>query len=136
MSKKSTKKNSYKAAIIGIGSIFAIGMIFVFFFFDNNLSTKQYYQDAYFVKMEETGSTGRSSIHVRWFYTFKLDDGSEIAVSYLVRPDSIKPQYKQNQKAKIFYRKGYFTKRIFYDGFEFYENPTDSTNEFEKMIKN
>lgn len=113
---------SSKLFLIGfVALMLAIG----FFILDDALSKRSHTIDGAFVSLFETGTTGQSGIHESRRFTFDIGDGELVTISSNLIPYAKAIKYKAGAEAKIYYRKGYFTKRRIYDRFEFYEDPID-----------
>jgi len=89
---------------------------------DDSLAKRQYIIEGVFVSTS-TFSASRSDAAgqaVRYF-TFKLADGQMVSIEEPPLPMVQEKAYKLGDKAKIYYRKGFFTKRPMYDSFFFYQ---------------
>lgn len=113
---------SAKPIIIIVFFVISAIALVIFGNMDDSLSRKQYVTDGTYLSVFEAGNQGSITGDSQKYFSFKLADGSVVNIeSPLLSGAEKKP--KPGEKAKIHYRKGYFTKRNIYDSFSFYDGP-------------
>lgn len=92
----------------------------ILFYLDDTLSSRQYITEGIFVSRTvfDKGQPNMKDGPER-FFTFRLSDGRLINIKEPPLPMIQKSEYKLGDKANIYYRKGFFSKRIIYDSFYF-----------------
>jgi len=103
-----------------IGLLFLGLVAFVFVYFDDLLSRQQLVTEGAFVA--RTVFSDASGVFAeKRFFTFRLSNGQLVNIKEPDLPLVQLSQYVLGDKAKIYYRRGFFTKRIIYDSFYFNE---------------
>lgn len=99
--------------------VLALGCV-IFGNLDDSLAKRQHTTEGTFIS-ESTFSKGQHEIageSLRYF-TFKLTNGEIVNIEEPPLPMVQENPYRLGDKAKIYYRKGYFTGRMIYDSFYF-----------------
>jgi len=91
---------------------------------DESLAKRQYITEGVFVSTSTfSASQNDAAGQGQKYFTFKLVDGQMVNIEEPPLPMVQDKPYKLGDKAKIYYRKGFFTRRPMYDSFFFYQEP-------------